>query len=174
MKSSRAQNGESPTQTRLLFIVKEAGSLWLAPQACDRFDEVMVVAQLLEESPVEFAERVTDRVSAIERAGKQIASVRLQLGKSVAPADQAARRSVALGLATHAANYRDIVDLVLERPAGAGSLGRAQLFQLAEELLLATPSGQRLAVRVLLGAHGHQPLARVREASSGRMAARYA
>lgn len=174
MKSSHAQNCESPTQTRLLFIVKEAGSPSLAPQACDRFDEVMVVAQLLEERPVQFAGRVTDRVAAVERAGKHIASACLQLGKSVTLADQAARRLVALGLATHAANYKDIVELVLERPAGAGSIGRAQLFQLAEDLLLATPSGQRLPVRVLFGADGHQPLAKVREASLGLMGVRYA
>jgi hypothetical protein len=165
---------QSAAQTRLLLLVKEAGSEPLTPVLCDRFDKVVVVVQLAGEPPIRFAQRVLERLVTIERSGERIESARLLLRQSTGPADRASRRLVALGLATHAVVHRDLAELVLERPTRTAPGEQAELFELAEELMLAMPGGVPLPVRVRIGVGRGSQLAKTTDTSEDTREVRYA
>ncbi len=65
---------------RLRLFVKEAGSAPLTGGGSDAFDETLVVAQMQEETPAGFAQRVIERIAAVERSGRCFGAARVQTG----------------------------------------------------------------------------------------------
>lgn len=137
-----------PTNERIRCVVIESGSG--RPTQADGFDETLVVAQMRDEAPLAFAERVIDKIAAIERSGRRFESATVIAGDKHDRATQAARRLVVLALSAHARARGGMSDLTLASVGGAEPERSAELFQLAEELMQ-LPKADSIPVRVRFG-----------------------
>jgi hypothetical protein len=129
-------------------VVVESGSG--QPTRADGFDETVVIAQMRDEAPLAFAQRVIERIAAVERSGRRFESAAVLAGEQRDRAAQAARRLVVLALSAHARARGGMSELTLASVDGAEPGRSAELFQLTEELM-ALPNAEAIPVRVRFG-----------------------
>ncbi|HKY36706.1 MAG TPA: hypothetical protein VJN18_12240 [Polyangiaceae bacterium] len=142
--------GRLPSQ-RIRLLVKELGSSVLTSGGSSEVDETLVLAQLQREHPAAFARRVLDRLAALERSGRCIASAMVQANGRHDAATISARQSLVLAIARHARTHGSAAELLLDAPAKADGQARQELIGLVDQLLSST-QGEPLPVRLCFGA----------------------
>jgi hypothetical protein len=116
--------------------MKELGSSPLTSRGSDQFDETLVIVQMPGETPAGFAKRAIERIAALERAGRRFDVARLMTGAQCDPESSAARRLVTQTVASRGG----MSELVLDAGIRGDDQVRAELFDLADELLAAPES----------------------------------
>ena len=81
MRSSNAEQ-LAPSVSRLRCVVLEQGALPFLPGDAEDFDETVVVAQLADERPEVFAQRMLARLAWAARAGKIFGAATVVTGGS--------------------------------------------------------------------------------------------
>lgn len=133
---------------RVRILVKEAGSSRLNSGGADGFDETIVIAQMRGESPLRFAARAVERITALGRSGRRISAATLQTGERHDPATNVARRSILVALLGQGIGRGGAMsEVLLEAPCDARGAGSAELLALADELLQ-LPECDALPVRL--------------------------
>jgi hypothetical protein len=150
------------TGGRIRCVVAERGSAGLEQTGGD-FDETIVVAQLQDEPPSSFEQRVLTRVAGIERSGRHCESITMLTGNRHDLASTVARRRMVFGLARHGQARGELAELQLAAQPQAGPASRAELLGLIGEVL-ASAEGKSPAVRLLFD----QDLGRSVELDQGR------
>jgi hypothetical protein len=102
-------------------------------------EETVVLAQLSDELPSDFADRVLHRVATSALSGRHFDAAILFTGGPVAHdrTTCSARRSIALGVAAHAEASDALQELLVVAPADSDPDLREQLLGLADDLVLA-------------------------------------
>jgi len=151
MKSLVRPSTRTPQNSeRLRCLVVESGSAPLGSVHAETFDQTIAVTQMSGEQPTAFAQRAMAKIAAVERSGRQFAELTLLTGTYSDGASRAARRSLALGLSTHARSVVGLAELVLSAPEQLDSTQRSELFELVEEIMATAPS-DGLPIRINFG-----------------------
>jgi hypothetical protein len=116
-------------------VVIETGSLRLTDSDAECSDQTIVVAQMQDEAAADFAERVLERITTVERTGRHVRSATVLAGNRHEEAAQAARRRLVLGLATHLQPQRDVTSLTLRASRETAPEHRAELLDLAADVM---------------------------------------
>jgi hypothetical protein len=132
---------------RFRVLVKEAGSSPLTSGGSEAYDQTVVIAQMRGESPLNFTERVLERVASLARSGRRLCAATLQAGDRHDAATIVARRTMLLALLEQAARVGGISEVLLEAHGAAAGPGSAELLTLVDELLQ-RPECDALPVRL--------------------------
>lgn len=135
----RAIKPGSDQGERARFLIKETGSPLLTASASAQADQTVVVAQMRDERPTDFALRALERLAAMERAGRYFESAAVHTGTRHDPEALAARRLMVWGLASHARVYEALSELVLEAHDQTPAPARENLLGLVDDLISAVP-----------------------------------
>jgi hypothetical protein len=145
----------APVHVRRRLVIVESGATTFASALQQESDETVVMAQLADELPSQFAERVLHRVVTSELSRRYFDAAILFTGGPAADHSTAcsARRCIALGVAAHAEASRDLEELVVVAPADSTPELRERLLELADDLMLAS-GDEPLRVRVCFQSDG--------------------
>jgi hypothetical protein len=135
----RAIKPSSDQGERAHFLIKETGSPLLTASASGHADQTVVVAQMRDERPTDFALRALERLAAVERAGGHFESAAVHTGTRHDAEALAARRLMVWGLATHAQVHGALNELVLEANEQTPAPARDSLLGLVDDLISAVP-----------------------------------
>lgn len=138
------------SQERLRCVIVEKGSLPLVEADAAGYDETLVIAQMKEELPGAFAERVRIRLGNLERAGRYCHSAVMLVGTDNDPGVLAARRATLLGLSRYLRASGSSADVTLVTGCELASEDRAGLLELADALLT-LPSSLRVPIKLRFG-----------------------
>lgn len=148
--TAEAKDRSEPIR-RQLVVVESGAAPCLQDETSGAFEQTTVIAQLANEEPAEFADRVLRRLAALERTARGFApgfaGAVLMTGASDDGETESARRLIALGIAGHAEATGSLAELRVCAPESASAKLRAALFQLADDLVLAAER-KPLPVRV--------------------------
>jgi hypothetical protein len=143
---SRASS-EATTDIRRRLVIVEAGAASLLQELDPDFDDTIAVAQLPDEAPAAFANRVLHRLGSAERSREIFQQALLCVSAANDAQARAARRLIALGVAAQTACRPALSELLVCGPSSASLEQRQSLLELADELVLAaerTPLPVRL------------------------------
>lgn len=135
----RAIKSGSDQGERARFLIKETGSPLLTASASEQADQTVVVAQMRDERPTDFALRALERLAAVERAGRRFESAAVHTGTRHDSEALAARRLMVWGLASHAQVHGGLNELVLEANEQTPAPARESLLGLVDDLISAVP-----------------------------------
>ena len=133
----RSSNAEQlvPSVSRLRCVVVEQGALPFLPGDAEDFDETVVVAQLVDERPEVFAQRMLARLAWAARAGKAFGTAIVVTGASASSESLVARRRIVLAFAAHAEANGGMSEIALSARSSASLEERFELLGLVEEVL---------------------------------------
>jgi hypothetical protein len=133
----RSSNAEQlvPSVSRVRCVVVEQGAPPFLPGDAEDFDETVVVAQLVDERPEVFAQRMLARLAWAARSGKVFRTAIVVTKASASPESLAARRRIVLAFAAHAEANGGMVEIALRARSSATLEERFELLGLVEEVL---------------------------------------
>lgn len=149
MQVPGVQSGVSSLE-RLRCVIVENGSLPLAEAGAHGFEETVVIAQMHEELPAAFADRITERLASLERSGKGFESAVLMVSQRRDAAATAARQTVVGRLSRHVRARNAQAELTLLTGRDVACEHRADLLGLAETLM-ALPISERVPLKLRFG-----------------------
>jgi len=138
------------SRERVRCVIVENGSLPLDEAGTDGYDETVVIAQMKDELPGAFGERVTSRLASLERAGKTSDAALVLVGSRNDAASSASRRRVMLVLCRYLRAGAANAEVTLMTQRGLASEQHAELLDLAEAML-ALPSPLRVLFKLRFG-----------------------
>jgi hypothetical protein len=128
------------------MVVERGASLLVSEQAeTENFDETVTVAQMRDESPDEFSDRIVGRIGAAAHSDP-FREVLLFASRACEHATLSARRLIALAIAGHAEATCSPAELVVVASADASRAEREPLLELADDLIFSA-QGTSLPVR---------------------------
>lgn len=140
--------GAPPSPVRL--IVLEGGADARGVRALGRGDEEMVViAQGREESPLDLVLRVIHRLSSLEQGRRHVVNAVIRVAPRTDKQTNAARDLLARALLTHSA-VAGTTELVFHASTALDPAHRHQLLELVEQLIQESVTGSN-AIRVQFG-----------------------
>jgi hypothetical protein len=132
---------------RRLLVVERGAALLVSEQAeSEKFDETVTIAQMRDESPDDFSDRVVRRIGAAARS-IPFGEVVLYASGGCEEATFSARRLIALATAGQAEVTGSSAEMVVVASASASFAERERLLELADDLIFGT-HGASLPVRL--------------------------
>jgi hypothetical protein len=132
---------------RRLFVVEREALLLASEQTnVENFDETVALAQLRDESPDDFADRVVRRIGAAAHSAP-FSEAMLCASDTCEPAALSARRLIAIAIAAHAETTSSPPELVVVASASISRGARERLLGLTDDLVLGM-AGRSLPVRL--------------------------
>jgi hypothetical protein len=131
---------------RLLVVEREALLLASEQASAENFDETVALAQLRDESPEDFADRVARRIGAAAHSAP-FSEAMLCASDTCEHAALSARRLIAIAIAAHAEATSSPPELVVVASASISRGARDRLLELTDDLVLGA-AGTSLPVRL--------------------------